>query len=161
MAEGVDTTSCFFLPISYISNVPKWTKSSFSLNRTAEAQAVFQQIDLQFLERAGHLLYYGLALNNLGNIAFVQGDYAQAENYLQRSAAIWQEIGYEIELANTLSKLGDVFAMQSMFAAAELHYERVLNITAKYPMNKQATTIQDETAADLEKLRRQKKSWPR
>lgn len=125
----------------------------FSLNRTAEAHAVFQQIDLQFLERAGHLLYYGLALNNLGNIAFVQGDYVQAEDYLQRSAAIWQEIGYDLELANTLGKLGDVFGMQGMVAAAELAYERTIAITTKYPNDERAIQLQKDTRVDLARLR--------
>ncbi len=125
----------------------------FSLNRYAEAQARFRQIDLQFLERAGHLLYYGLALNNLGNIAFVQGDYVQAEAYLQRSGSIWQEIGYEIELANTLGKLGDVFGMQGAVAAAELAYEQAIALTEKYPNDERAIRLQRDTVADLARLR--------
>lgn len=121
----------------------------FKLQRYTEAAEIFEGIDRMFLHEAQQLEYLALALNNLGNVAFVQGAYTQAEGYLQESIALWREIDADIALANTLSKLGDVYRALGELQEAKLCYIEAIDLAAKYPHNAQARQIKDETTGDL------------
>lgn len=124
----------------------------FKLQRYTEAAEIFESIDRVFLQEAQQLEYLALALNNLGNVAFVQGASIQAKGYLQESIALWREIDADIALANTLSKLGDAYKALGQLQEAKLCYIEAIDLAAKHPDDAQARQIRDETTGDLTSL---------
>lgn len=128
----------------------------FRLNDYAKAQKIFERIDLQFLEASGNLNYQALTLNNLGNLAFVFSDLEQAEKYLQHSLSIWQELDHKIELANTASRLGDVFLETDRFDAAQFHYEVTITLTSNLLTIERARTLNKEAVRDLQRLKQKR-----
>lgn len=105
----------------------------FNLQRYPEAEATFKKINLTFLKEAGHLLYQALTLNNLGNIAFVQGEYNQAEKHLRECVLLWQQMGDEVETSDTLGVVADVVAATGDVGAAIALYEEALAVLSQYP----------------------------
>jgi tetratricopeptide (TPR) repeat protein len=129
----------------------------FNLERYAEAEATFQRINLAFLREAGHLLYQALALNNLGNVALVQEEYGRAEKHLRECVLLWQQIGDEIEVADTLGVLGDVMAAMDRVDEAISLYEEALALLSRHPDDSRATQPAQKIRQRLENLRGQKK----
>lgn len=129
----------------------------FDLQRYHEAETTFQKINLTFLRTSGHDLYQALTLNNLGNIAFVNQDYVLAETLLQQSISLWRDMNQEIELANTLSRLGDVYLLQKQTADAERCFGEVITLAEQYPQDERAKLLQQEAREQLGKMNQQKK----
>ena len=129
----------------------------FDLQRYHEAETTFKKINLTFLRMSGHDLYQALTLNNLGNIAFVNQDYVLAETLLQQSISLWRDMNQEIELANTLSRLGDVYLLQKQTADAERCFGEVITLAEQYPQDERAKLLQQEAREQLGKMNQQKK----
>jgi tetratricopeptide (TPR) repeat protein len=66
------------------------------------------------------------SLNNLGNVANDQGDYAQARQHLEEAVDIQREIGDKWYLANALSNLGNVTREEGNYDAATALYAESL-----------------------------------
>lgn len=105
----------------------------FELGKLAEAIRIFDSIDLSFLRQSGHTFYEALTLNNLGNVSLAQKDFIRAETALRQSVSLWEQIGEEVRLANTLKTLGDVLVAQGRIAMANTIYDRTSDILDKYP----------------------------
>lgn len=116
----------------------------FELGRLAEARKAFDRIDLLFLHQSGHPFYEALTLNNLGNVSLAQEDYLKAEGLLRQSATLWEQIGEEVRLANTLKTLGDTFVEQGRIEMANSVYDRTASLLEKYPNDFRAQQLSQE-----------------
>ena len=113
------------------------------------AAATFSRINSQYLEHAGLQEYFALVLNNRGNIAYVQGQIEKARTYLLLAATIWRQLSEEVRLANSLSRLGDVYQQLEQLADAEAAYREAIELAGRYPEDVRAREIRRETESDL------------
>ena len=60
------------------------------------------------------------SLNNLGSVAYMQGDYARARVLLEEGLAVHRDLGYKRGIANSLNNLGNVAYAQGDHARAAL-----------------------------------------
>ena len=127
----------------------------YNLGRYDEAARTFTRIDGNYLQRAGLQEYQALALNNRGNIAYVQGRFAEAKTQLEEAADIWQRLNEGVRLANSLSRLGDVQRQLGDIRAAEYAYEEAIRLARQYPEDARARQILAETESDLAQLWRE------
>ena len=63
------------------------------------------------------------SLNNLGNVAHEQGDFASARTLYEESLAIRRELGDRRGIANSLNNLGNVAYEQDDYPAARADEE--------------------------------------
>ncbi|MBX3055852.1 MAG: tetratricopeptide repeat protein [Anaerolineae bacterium] len=128
----------------------------FVLKQFDKAETIFNSIDLQFLRQSGHLFYLACTLNNLGNVAFMRGNYDTADSYLQDSILLWRQLGDDLELANTLGRWGDILVVQNKPEAALAIYLEAEAIALKYPNERRANILREEVEQEMEKLRNKK-----
>ncbi len=125
----------------------------FNLKQYDKAQMIFGDISLSYLQQSGQLFYLACTLNNLGNVAFMQGNYAEADRHLQDSILLWRQLGDDLELANSLGRWGDILVIQNQPEAALAIYLEVEDLVTRYPHEKRATSLQQEVELEIEKLR--------
>ncbi len=123
-----------------------------SLKRYHEAEATFKKIHLTFLEEAGHLFYQALTLNNLGIVALAQGNYAKAEEVLQKCLGIWQQMGDNIEVADTLRILGRVAANAGHYETAVSRYQEASKLLSEHPDDSRFKQLQQKIHQALEEI---------
>lgn len=128
----------------------------FDLKLFDKAETIFNSINLPFLRQSGHLFYLACTLNNLGNVAFMQGNYDTADSYLQDSILLWRQLGDDLELANTLGRWGDILVVQNKPEAALAIYLEVEAIALKYPDERRANILREEVEQEMEKLQNKK-----
>ncbi|MCA9972498.1 MAG: tetratricopeptide repeat protein [Anaerolineales bacterium] len=129
----------------------------FNQQQYTQAEAAFRRIRLAFLRASGHLTYLALALNNLGNTAYMRQAHDRAAVLLRESAAIWRQIDAEIELANTLSRLSDVYLAQDEPENAIAALEEMLTALNACPDDDRTVQLRAEAAAQLAHLRQKQK----
>ncbi|MCB0012924.1 MAG: tetratricopeptide repeat protein, partial [Anaerolineales bacterium] len=117
-----------------------------------DAADAFARIDSKYLQQAGLQEYQALVLNNRGNIAFVQGQFEVARARLEEAAGIWRQLDEAVRLANSLSRLGDVFQALADNLAAAQAYEEAIRLAGRYPEDARARQILAETESDLARL---------
>ncbi|MFQ5615345.1 MAG: tetratricopeptide repeat protein [Anaerolineales bacterium] len=100
----------------------------FAMKRLREAETTFRQIEIAFLQEAGHTYYLAVTANNLGNVLLERGRFWDAETYLRDSVALWREINYPLMLANTLGDLGKTLVKQGNGNAAIPPYDEGIAI---------------------------------
>lgn len=76
-------------------------------------------------------------LNNLGNVAFEQGDDTAARAYYQESLAVQRELGDRRGIAIALDNLGNIALRQGDPILARTHYEESLAIQENKHENSQ------------------------
>lgn len=127
----------------------EWDKVTIFLNIGAlyfdqemweAAEAAFLKIDRQHLRFKTKAILW----NNLGNVYCKQGKLEDAENYLEDALALWSKIGNEIEWANTLVSLAEVFIEQGRYVEAEGMIKEVIGKVEKYPENAWGRQIKSE-----------------
>lgn len=119
---------------SVYSAQQNWTKAETAFHK-ANSPYLRQSIDLTLKARVN---------NNLGYVLFRQEMYESAEEYLRQGLQLWQEIGNDLEYANTLSILADcVLARLGSIAALSL-YDELLLILTNYPQNTYARKLNRE-----------------
>ncbi|MCB0030083.1 MAG: tetratricopeptide repeat protein, partial [Anaerolineales bacterium] len=124
----------------------------YNQSRYDEAADAFARIDSKYLQQAGLQEYQALVLNNRGNIAFVQGQFEVARARLEEAAGIWRQMDESVRLANSLSRLGDVFQALADNLAAAQAYEEAIRLAGRYPEDARARQILAETESDLARL---------
>lgn len=99
------------------------------------ALGAFRAVDTSFLARYGYAFPQALLANNLGNVFLEQGNFPEADEYLQHASALWRELGDEINLANTLGDLGTLRLRQGQPGQAHSYWDEALSLLDKYPTN--------------------------
>ncbi len=124
----------------------------FEQGQYQKAEAVFQQIDRPFLERAGHTYYQAYSLNNLGNVAYVQARHSEAEQLLRESIQQWQHLSEPLEMANSLGRLGDVLVDQGKPEEAYKVFTEAKSLLDRYDTERRMTNLQGELFDALARL---------
>jgi len=73
----------------------------------------------------------GTLANDLGLLYHAKGEWERAIEYLERSLAILEKEGNEVEMANTYNSLGSVYQNKGEWERAIEYYERSLAIDEK------------------------------
>jgi predicted ATPase/DNA-binding SARP family transcriptional activator len=71
------------------------------------------------------------ALSGAGNLALLQGDYAQTRSFYDRSLALWQELGDRKQSGQLFNNLGNLALSQGEYASAQAYYATSLAIGRK------------------------------
>lgn len=108
------------------------------------AESAFHEANSPFLRQSVALPRKGRVNNNLGYVLFKQKKYEAAEEYLQQALKVWQEVGDELEYANTLSTLADTLLCQQGPERALPYYDKLLGILSAHPQNFYAQKLQTE-----------------
>lgn len=124
----------------------------FEQKQYQKAAAVFQQIDMSFLEKTGHVYYQAYALNNLGNMAYVRGEHTEAEQLLRESILKWHLLSEPLEKANSLGRLGDVLEDLGKTEEAKEVYTEAQSLLEKYDTEMRMATLTAELAEALARL---------
>lgn len=124
----------------------------FELESLAEAEAAFSRIDLSYLRQSGHIFYEALTLNNLGNVYLARKDYIKCETHLRQSASLWEQIGEDVRLANTLKTLGDALVEQGRVDMANHVYNQTDKLLDKYPDDFRAKQLRNELELAQEEI---------
>lgn len=124
----------------------------FQHKKYHRAETVFKQIDLTYLEDSGQTYYLASALNNLGNTAFKQERFDEAEQLLRQSIQHWQKLAEPLEMANSLGKLGDVLVRKRKKDKARSSYWQALDLLEMYDINGLMSSLKQELKEDLERV---------
>jgi tetratricopeptide (TPR) repeat protein len=98
------------------------------LRESLETRRLLLTAAYQAAERSGYRLGQANTLKALGDVAYMQDEYAAARGYYDRALPVYEQIGARLGQANTLKALGDVAYMQDEYAAARGYYDRALPV---------------------------------
>lgn len=104
----------------------------------------FNRANNQYLRESGDLKQQAILWNNLGNVYLKQLKFGDAENYLLEALELWPEINDEIQWANTLLTLAEVYLLQARKNEAENLIEDAFEKVKKYPNHAWAVEIKEE-----------------
>jgi len=113
-------------------------EAAFSINLAAllmqtgdmiEAKQVYLRV-LPIFEQLGKKRDMAVAYQNLGILASIAREYAEARSYLEQSLAI-KEVNDEKGIANSLHELGNVAIQEKDYPAAHKYYEQSLAMGEK------------------------------
>jgi tetratricopeptide (TPR) repeat protein len=98
-----------------------------TFGRSKEALPLLQEA-LTIARDSGNRDLEARALNNLGAVYLVQGQYSDAQTYFERALQIRQEVQAPQEAADTLHNLGDTFTKMGRYDQALQRYVKALEI---------------------------------
>ena len=96
----------------------------------AEAARLFKRL-VEHCKAAGNPKVEATAYHQLGNIAYLQHDFAAAGQWYRKSLVIEEKLGNEAGAASTYHQLGMIAAEHRAFAPAEQWYRKALAIFEK------------------------------
>jgi tetratricopeptide (TPR) repeat protein len=104
-----------------------------SMGRARDAEPDLRSLVADLLSDPQASDYGALAaLNNLGVVAWSQGDYAAARQYYQQALDISTQLGDPSGRAAALGNLGNVAGRQGDYAAARQYYQQALDISTQF-----------------------------
>jgi tetratricopeptide (TPR) repeat protein len=115
----------------------KWEQYDKVGNRAAPGR-------LTSVRRSGYFRLRALLAQNLGNTLLKLEQVAEAEKYLRQSLALWQQLGDELMLANTVGTLAEALAAQGQVETAVAHFDNALQLLDKFPTNRWAQSLKEE-----------------
>jgi LuxR family maltose regulon positive regulatory protein len=102
-----------------------------ALGKEGETKRLLEQA-LQIWKRNGNLIWQASALNNLGVLHYLQGDYDKAILVLEEGLLCAKRSGYYVRIeALLLISLGDVYAEVEDFGLADQYYQRGHELAAE------------------------------
>jgi tetratricopeptide (TPR) repeat protein len=116
----------------------------FKWEQYEKSEIVLRQADSPAVRRSGYLRLRALLAQNLGNTLLKLEQAAEAEKYLRQSLALWQQLGDELMLANTVGTLAEALAAQGQVETAVAHFDNALQLLAKFPTNRWAQSLKEE-----------------
>ncbi len=116
----------------------------FKWEQYDKAELALRQAASPAVRRSGHLRLRALLALNLGNTLLKQNQLAESEKYLRQSQALWQQLGDELMLANTVGTLAEVLAAQGQVEAAVTYYDNALQLIDNFPANSWAQSLKEE-----------------
>ncbi len=120
----------------------------------SQALLAFSAIDWLKLERLGYEEPLGWTTNNLGNAHLKLGNYTEAAEYLEYSAALWRSLGDGVALGNTIGALAEAYAGAGQPQAALQRFEEAIALLAEHPENAWAGDRKARLQAQKEALER-------
>jgi predicted ATPase/DNA-binding SARP family transcriptional activator len=98
-----------------------------NLYRPAEAERLGER-GLRILQRGGVSWALAKALNDVGNIYYLQGQYPKAKRRYAESVAVYEQVGDLRGVASALNNLGIIAQYEGDYAEAERRYHRSVEI---------------------------------
>lgn len=120
----------------------------FKWEQYDKAEIALRQANSPALRRSGNFRLRALLAQNLGNTVLKQKQLAESEKYLRQSLTLWQQLGDDLMLANTLGTLAEALAVQGQRETAVDHYNRALGLLAKFPENSWAKMLTEELTTE-------------
>ena len=108
------------------------------LEQYGKAEEAFRQADSEVLHRSGDLLTQAALAQNRGTALMKLKRFNEAHLYLRRSQKLWQQLGDQLWLANTLSTLADLFDEQGHWQSAVAYIDEAISLVALFPENERA-----------------------
>jgi len=93
----------------------------------------------------------GSALNNIGLVYTLEGDYPKALDYFQRSLKIFEEISAKRGLANTLNYIGIIYYNQGNYPKALEYFQMAIDVGHKVTENTEGLAEASYRMGDTEK----------
>lgn len=105
----------------------------YSTNDLSAAEATFRQgvEAAQNLQGMYHLR--GSLTHNLGNTLLALERLVESRIYLEKSIILWRQANDELELANSLGTLAELFEQQENFISAASNYQKALELLTNFP----------------------------
>ena len=100
-----------------------------------EAEKTFLVIDLFALKQSGEILDYAIALQNIGTVKLEQGKYEDSKPYILEAIKNFRLIKNDLELANSLGTLAEIFASNNEMDQAKLYFDEAIQRAEKFPNN--------------------------
>lgn len=97
------------------------------------AVATFRQGVMDAGELQGMYHLHGSLTHNLGNTLLALGQLTEARGYLEKSIRLWQRANDNLERANSVGTLGEVFEEQSEWTLAARSYAQAIELLDFYP----------------------------
>jgi DNA-binding NarL/FixJ family response regulator len=104
-----------------LSDIARWSGNYAEARRLAEEGV--REIEERGQDKRWMLTFL---FGNLGEIAFLTGDYSEAQQYHEKSLAVAQEFGTQIGIADALNNLGKVHLAIKAYDEARRAYQRGL-----------------------------------
>jgi len=116
----------------------------FKWEQYDRAEMALRQANSPALRRSGNFRLRALLAQNLGNTLLKQNQLVESEKYLRQSLALWQQLGDDLMLANTVGTLAEALAGQGQYETAVAHYDSALRLLDKFPANNWAKALTEE-----------------
>ena len=116
----------------------------FKWGQYDKSEIALRQADSPAVRRSGYFRLRALLAQNLGNTLLNLEQVAEAEKYLRQSLALWQQLGDELMLANTVGTLAEALAAQGQIETAAAHFDNALQLLDKFPTNRWAQSLKEE-----------------
>ena len=110
-----------------------WGTLHYMTGELAAAETVFRQGLEVTRELQGAFHLCGSLTHNLGNTLLALERWSEAEFYLEKSLILWQQANDDLERANSMGTLGELYEQQGVWAAAVTHYDEALALLEAYP----------------------------
>jgi tetratricopeptide (TPR) repeat protein len=114
------------------------------LEQYDKAEEAFRQADSEVLHRSGDLLTQAALAQNQGTALMKLKRFDEAHLYLRRSQKLWQQLGDQLWLANTLSTLADLFDEQGQWKSAVAYFDEAISLVTLFPENERAQRWQTQ-----------------
>ena len=122
----------------------------FDLKQYEKAEIIFRQAHVIVKKTYGNIFLQAVLAQSLGNSLLKQERLSEAESQLQHSYMLWQQLGDNLNLANTLGTLGETLAKQADFDNAVDFYNKALLLLAEFPDNAWANKLHAEFLVEKE-----------
>jgi tetratricopeptide (TPR) repeat protein len=109
-----------------------------------KSEIALRQADSPAVRRSGYFRLRALLTQNLGNTLLKLEQVAEAEKCLRQSLALWQQLGDELMLANTVGTLAEALVAQGQVETAVVHFDNALRLLDKFPANRWAQSLKEE-----------------
>ena len=129
-----------------------------SQQQWAKAEEALHQANSTYLRQSVDLSRKARVNNNLGYVLFRQDMHGEAEEYLRAALGYWQEIGDDLEYANSLSSLADCLYAQEKVEEALPLYDQLLLLLAQYPTHPYAQSLQTEYSVIRQNIKKEKEA---
>ncbi len=111
------------------------------LEQWANAETALKRVNLDYLSQSNKIYYEAAVTQSLGKVLIKQDRPEKATSYLQRAVTLWQAIGEELELANSMGALGEALIAQGHITEAIPFYEKAIVLLEEFPDDARAQDL--------------------
>ena len=104
-----------------------------------------------------NIMYHlrGSLTHNLGNTLLALGILEEARLYLDQAIAFWEQADDDLELANSVGTLAEVYEADEAWQTAVATYDQALELLVNYPDHSWAKRLRQNFTEAKEKCARQ------
>ena len=122
----------------------------FEQEQYNKAEMFFRQANATLLRASGNLYLQAVLAQSLGNSLFKQQQLSEAESHLRHGYMLWQQLGDNLNIANTAGTLGGVLAERELYTDALVFYDEALLLLTGFPENARAKRLRCDFTSERE-----------